>query len=104
MLPALRRCRDSFGLCCAPCRRDGSGQQLCQRASAQWLEAWRQLAEPINDDKQLVQKELLPLMTNPKPAATMDKVVDAVRDWDTNMRLFKAAGGASRRITSVVLL
>ena len=58
------------------------------------LEAWRQLAEPINEDKQLVQKELLPLITSPKPAASMDKVVDAVRDWDTNMRLFKAAGGS----------
>ena len=47
------------------------------------LEAWRQLAEPINDDKQLVLKELLPLITNPRAAASMDKVADAVRDWDT---------------------
>ena len=35
------------------------------------LEAWRQLAEPINEDKQLVVKDLLPLVTNPKGATNM---------------------------------
>ena len=43
------------------------------------LEAWRQLAEPINDDKQLVKKELLPLITNPKAAPNMDLVARACR-------------------------
>ena len=57
------------------------------------LEAWRQLAEPVNEDKKLLQKDLLPLVSNPRGAQSMDKVEDAVREWDTNIRLFKKAGG-----------
>ena len=73
------------------------------------LEAWRQLAEPINEDKELLQKDLLPRVTNPKAAATMDKVSDAVRDWDTDLRLFKKAGGVeptdhAKRITLIRML
>ena len=35
------------------------------------LEAWRQLAEPIKEDKELLQKDLLPRVTSPKAAATI---------------------------------
>ena len=73
------------------------------------LEAWRQLAEPINEDKELLQKDLLPLVTNPRPASSMDKVEDAVLEWDTNMRHFKKAGGVEppdyqKRITIIRML
>ena len=73
------------------------------------LEAWRQLAEPINEDKELLQKDLLPRVTNPKAAATMDKVSDAIRDWDTDLRLFRKAGGVeptdhAKRITLIRML
>jgi hypothetical protein len=73
------------------------------------LEGWRQLAEPINEDKELVVKDLLPLVTNPKGASQMDGVDDAVRDWNTNIRLFQKAGGVEpddrqKRITLIRML
>ena len=33
------------------------------------LEAWRQIALPINEDKILILQELLPLITNPRSAS-----------------------------------
>ena len=57
------------------------------------LEAWRQIALPINEDKVLILQELLPLITNPRSASSIDHYDDAVRDWTTNLRLFKEAGG-----------
>ena len=33
------------------------------------LEAWRRIAEPINEDKILILKDFLPAVTNPRPAA-----------------------------------
>ena len=42
-----------------------------------------------------MQKDLLPLVTLPKPAVSMDKVEEAVRDWDTSIRLFRKAGGVA---------
>ena len=73
------------------------------------LEAWRLLAEPINDDKIMVQKELLGSVMHPKPAANMDKVDEAITDWNTNIRLFEKAGGqtvtdAARRLALIDLL
>ena len=55
------------------------------------LEAWRQLSEPVIEDKELLQKDLLPVVTNPKGASNMEGVVQAVLDWDTNIRLCKKA-------------
>ena len=57
------------------------------------FEAWRQIAMPINEDKILILQELLPLITNPKAASDINHYDDAVRDWNTNLRLFKEAGG-----------
>ena len=54
------------------------------------LEAWRRLAEPINEDIVIMRKELLPLVTNPKAATSMDKIEEAIQVWDTNIRLFTA--------------
>ena len=60
------------------------------------LEAWRQLSEPIIEDKELLQKDLLPSVTNPKGVSNMEGIEQAVLDWDTNIRLFKKAGGGGR--------
>ena len=73
------------------------------------LEAWRQLSEPVIEDKELLQKDLLVTVTNPKGASTMDGVEQAVFDWDTNIRLFKKAGGIEpsdyhKRITFIRML
>jgi hypothetical protein len=57
------------------------------------LEAWRQIALPINEDKVLILQELLPLITNPRSASNIDHYDDAVREWTTNLTLFKEAGG-----------
>ena len=68
------------------------------------LEAWRRIAEPVNDDKLLLQKELLTRVTNPKLAASSEGIEKAFQDWDTSIRLFSKAGGtepddALRRMT-----
>ena len=57
------------------------------------LEAWRQVAEPINDDKQLILQELLVPVTNPRGAANLEGFAGALELWDMNICLFKAAGG-----------
>ena len=57
------------------------------------LEAWRRIAEPINDDKQLILQELLAPVTNPRGAANLEGFAAALDFWDTNICLFKAAGG-----------
>ena len=67
------------------------------------------MAEPINDDKTLIRKDLLPLITNPRAATTLDGITTALEDWDTNLRLFREAGGSepndeSKRLTLVQLL
>ena len=73
------------------------------------LDAWRQLAEPINEDRELVVKDLLPMVTNTKGASNMEGVDDAIRDWNTSIRLFKKAGGveppeSQKRITLIRML
>ena len=73
------------------------------------LEAWRQLSEPVIEDKELLQKDLLPAVTNPKGASNMEGVVQAVLDWDTNIRFFKKAGGIEpsdyhKRVTFIRML
>ena len=57
------------------------------------LEAWRRLAEFINEDNAPAQRDVLAAVTNPKGAASMDKIESAVEDWDTNIRLVAAANG-----------
>ena len=57
------------------------------------LEAWRRIALPINEDKILILQELLPLVTNPKPASDIHHYDEALRNWNTNLRLFVQAGG-----------
>ena len=57
------------------------------------LEAWRQLALPTNEDKALILQELLPAITNPKLANDIHHYEEALRDWNTNLRLFTTAGG-----------
>ena len=57
------------------------------------LEAWRQIALPINEDKILILQELLPIVTNPKPAQDINHYDEALRNWNTNLRLFAQAGG-----------
>ena len=58
------------------------------------FEAWRRLAEPINDDKVLLRKELLPRVTSPRRASKVDDVEKALREWGTTKRLFTEAGGS----------
>ena len=61
------------------------------------LEAWRRIAEPINEDKILILQDLLPAVTNPRAASDMAGYAQALEDWETNLRLFTAAGGGLRR-------
>ena len=44
------------------------------------LEAWRRMAEPINEDKTLMRKDLLPLINNPKGASNIDDLKQRVED------------------------
>ena len=73
------------------------------------LEAWRRIAEPINDDKSLILQELLAPVTNPRGATNLEGFASALEVWDTNIRLFKVAGGRApegdaKRIAFVKLL
>ena len=47
----------------------------------------------MNEDKALVRMDLLPLVTNPKPASSMDDLTLAPETWETNKRLFEKAEG-----------
>ena len=55
------------------------------------FEAWHQIAMPMNEDKILILQELLPLISNPKSATEIHHHDDALRNWNTNLRLFKEA-------------
>ena len=73
------------------------------------LEAWRILANPINEDKAILQKDLMVKVSHPKGASNMDGVEQAVIDWDTSIRLFTAAGGvappdSSKRLTFIDMI
>ena len=73
------------------------------------LEAWRKLAEPVNEDKLLLRKDLLPKVNAPRAAATPTDIEQAIEDWDTTIRLYKKAGGAEptdadRRLTLLQIL
>ena len=57
------------------------------------LEAWRRIAEPVNDDKALILQELLAPVTNPRGASTLEGFSSALEFWDTKVHLFKASGG-----------
>ena len=59
------------------------------------LEAWRRIAEPINEDKILILQDLLPAVTNPRAASDIAGYAQALEDWETNLRLF--ASCADRR-------
>ena len=50
-------------------------------------------AFPINEDKILILQELLPVVTNPKPVSDIHHYDEALRNCNTNMRLFVQAGG-----------
>ena len=69
-------------------------------------EAWRRDA---NDAKQLIRQVLLAPVTNPRGAANLEGLAGALELWDTNIRLFKAAGGRepegdAKRIAFIKLL
>ena len=57
------------------------------------FEAFRRIAEPVNEDKALVRKDLLSAVVHPKPATSMDNLQAALEVWDTNKRLFTSADG-----------
>ena len=62
------------------------------------FDAWRRIAEPVNDDKAIVLQELLGPVTNPKGATNMASFTDALKLWETNIRLFTAAGGTAPEV------
>ena len=67
-------------------------------ASVPWhngFEAWGRIAEPTNDDKALVREDLLPKVTNPRKATSLDDLPKALKDWETNKRLFTELGSAA---------
>lgn len=57
------------------------------------FEAWRRIAEPVQEDKAVLRKDHLPLVTNPKAAASMDDLTTALETSETNKRLFERADG-----------
>ena len=57
------------------------------------FDAWRRIAEPVNDDKAVILQDLLGPVTNPKGASSLAGFGDALKLWETNVRLFTAAGG-----------
>ena len=73
------------------------------------LKAWRRIAEPINKDKSLMRKKLLPLVNKPKGAANVDELEKRIEDWSTNCRLMIENGGTlpddyTRRMAFVGML
>ena len=44
------------------------------------IEAWRRLAEPINEDKAMVRRDLLAAVTNPKGASSIEKIELAIEE------------------------
>ena len=58
--------------------------------------AWRRIAEPINDDKAAMRRELLPKIHNPKGAKSHDEVEQRLEDWNSNCRLMVENGGESQ--------
>ena len=57
------------------------------------LEALRQIALPINEDKIFILQELLLIVTNPRPAQDINHYDEALRNWNADLRLFARAGG-----------
>ena len=49
------------------------------------VEAWRRVAEPINDDKIIILRELLRAVTNLRPAKSIDSLSVALEAWNTNL-------------------
>ena len=73
------------------------------------LEAWRVMSEPINEEKSLARKDLLPLINNPKGAATIDDLEPKLLEWNTNIRKMIENGGnapddATRRAAFLEML
>ena len=73
------------------------------------FEAWRRIAEPINEDKLLLRKELLPRVTNPRHATSIDDLPKAMEEWETNKRLFVESNGTlpsedSERLSLIEML
>ena len=64
----------------------------CSRLSG--IEAWRRIADPINEDKIQILRDLLALLTYPRPAASLDVLAQALEVWDTILRLLQAVGGS----------
>ena len=48
------------------------------------FEAWQRIAKPINDDKALVRKDLLPVATSPRKATGLDDLPKALKVWETD--------------------
>ena len=108
--PTLKEASRQFWALLNPLLADSSvSNNFCNVQRHNGLEAWRMLAEPINEDKMMVQKELLASVTNPEPANSLDAVDGAITDWDTNIRLFVKACGTPpadsvRRISLIQML
>ena len=66
------------------------------------LQAWRVFAEPINEDKAIMRKHLLPLVNNPIAGKALNEVEDRLRDWNTNcilivMYVFNSGGSIATK-------
>ena len=48
------------------------------------IEAWRRLAEPINEDKAMVRRDLLAAVTNPKGASNIEKIEHLLTNMGKN--------------------
>ena len=71
--PTLKEVSRQFWALLNPLLADSSvSNSFCNVQRHNGLEAWRKLAEPINEDKMMAQKELLASVTNPRPANWME--------------------------------
>jgi hypothetical protein len=57
------------------------------------FEAWRKVMEAMNENKALSRNELLPKLTNPRPATSLHDLTQAMEDWETTKRLYSEADG-----------
>ena len=53
------------------------------------------LVEPNNEDEALVRKDLLPKVTDPRHAISVEDLGAAFAEWVTNKRMFVGADGVS---------
>ena len=55
-------------------------------------EAWRRIAEPIIEGRDLRRKQFQPMVLRPRPATKVEDIPGALEQWESDYRLFKDSG------------